>query len=297
MKEKTKQKKSVLGKGMAALLQSQTAVNKTNLENRPVGQTNQTLSIDKIVANKDQPRKIFSDNELKELAASIKENGIIQPLIVRQIEENKFQIIAGERRYRASKLLGLKEVPVVIKKTTEKETMVMAIIENVQREDLNCVEEALAYYNLIQEFKLTQEEVAKKIGKSRSSIANSLRLLTLPKNVLSLLKEDALSFGHGKILVSVKDEKLCEIYAKEVVRNNLSVRDLEELVKTKTPQKSQEKQKKKQYDSELDALKRKLESQTGFHLNIKRNTAGSGSIQIKFTDTNELNSIIEFLQS
>ena len=141
MKEKTKQKKSVLGKGMAALLQSQTAVNKNNLEARAPQQSTQTLSIDKITANKDQPRKIFSDNELNELAASIKENGIIQPLIVRQVDENKYQIIAGERRFRASKLIGLKEVPVVIKKTTEKETMVMAIIENVQREDLNCVEE------------------------------------------------------------------------------------------------------------------------------------------------------------
>lgn len=291
----TKPKKSVLGKGMAALLQTQTIANKS-----PINETrtshNLTLPLTKIEANKDQPRKIFKESDLSELAASIKENGIIQPIIVREVEGGKFQIIAGERRFRASKLVGLTEVPVVIKKTTEKETMVMAIIENVQRADLNCVEESLAYYNLLNEFKLTQEEVAKKIGKSRSSIANSLRLLTLPKDVLSLLKEEALSFGHGKILVSVKDSKLCEVYAKEVVRNNLSVRDLEDLVKNKVPEKKAPKA-SKVYDSELDNLKRKLESQTGFHMNLKRNSKGAGSLQIKFNNNSELNSIIEFLQN
>lgn len=290
----TKQKKSVLGKGMAALLQSQTSVNKSPIQGSRT-ETNNMLPIAKLEANKDQPRKIFNDSELSELAASIKENGIIQPLIVREIEGGKFQIIAGERRFRASKLIGLTEVPVVIKKTTEKETMVMAIIENVQREDLNCVEESLAYYNLLNEFKLTQEEVAKKIGKSRSSIANSLRLLTLPKSVLSLLKEEALSFGHGKILVSVKDSSLCEVYAKETVRNNLSVRDLEDLVKNKAPEKKVANS-KKSFDAELDNLKRKLESQTGFHLNLKRNAKGAGSLQIKFQNDTELNSIIDFLQ-
>lgn len=297
-KNNPKTKKSVLGKGMAALLQSTTATTlepETSTKKRI--KENHFLLINKLVANKDQPRKIFKNDELEELRNSIKENGIIQPILVRPLDDGMYEIIAGERRFRAAKLAGLVEVPVVIKKATTKEMSVMAIIENVQRSDLNCVEEALAYYHLLNEFKLTQEEVAKKIGKKRSSVTNSLRLLKLPKSVLALLKEESLSLGHGKVLASVKESDLCEMYAREVVRNELSVRDLENLIKEgegQSPVNHKKKKKTKAYDRELDQITQELERKTGFHLNVKRNAKGAGSLQIKFTDKVELNSIIEY---
>ena len=164
------------------------------------------ISVTEIKPNPNQPRRIFKSSDLQELTASVKENGILQPLIVTKAQDKGFVLIAGERRLRAAKNAGIEKVPAVIRKVTDRESLIFAILENVQRSDLNCIEEALAYYQLMDDFKLTQEEAAKKLGKERSTVANFLRLLKLPKQVLELLQKEFLTFGHGKVLAGVDKE-------------------------------------------------------------------------------------------
>jgi ParB family chromosome partitioning protein len=302
---KSKTNKAQLGKGMAALLGAGAApiganatepkkaakeVKKELTDNGPF-----MVSISEIRANKEQPRKIFKDKEIMELSASIKENGIIQPLIVTQDEDGKFLLIAGERRLRASKLAGIEMVPVVVKRATKKDTLVMAIIENVQRSDLNCVEEALAYYQLKNDFELTQEEVAKKIGKDRSAIANYLRILHLPREVLQFLQKEELTFGHAKVLVALKDDEKIKRLARETIDENLSVRELEKLIKSKKTKKSKESN--PYFDEKVDALKNKLEKKTGFHFDLKSKANGAGQVTIKFNNEAEFNDIYEYLMS
>ena len=253
-----KKKSSALGRGAAALfgnvtqseeapnpsvveaakakLESALGANKTEVivkEKAPDFNEGPLLvAIDDIKPNPNQPRKIFKEKDLEELSLSIKENGVIQPLIITRNDEG-FVLIAGERRLKASKMAGLEKVPVVLKRGTEKDKMVMAIIENVQRSDLNCVEEALAYFQLMDEFSLTQEEVAKKIGKDRSTIANFLRILKLPRPVIELVQKELLSFGHAKILASLKEREEILRFGNLAVAENLSVRELETLIKKK----------------------------------------------------------------
>ncbi len=295
--------KSQLGKGMAALLgggNSPLIPNPTENnqpEKKNTGFNMPTLvNVSQITPNKEQPRKIFKDKELKELSDSIKENGIIQPLIVAE-QDGKLLLIAGERRLRAAKLAGLKQVPIVVKKVTKKETLVMAIIENVQRSDLNCVEEALSYYQLMSEFELTQEEVAKKIGKERSTIANFLRILKLPREVIGMVQKEQLSFGHAKVLVSVKDDERVKRLANDVLADNLSVRELEQLIKSGNKKKKPIVEKNKYFDSRLDSLKNKLEKKTGFQFAVNSSDKGAGSINIKFSNEAEFNDIYEYLMT
>ncbi|MEX0799242.1 MAG: ParB/RepB/Spo0J family partition protein [Bacteriovoracaceae bacterium] len=298
MKQTTKQK-TALGKGMGALLGAGAVPAQNNLERESGRQLNESaylLPIEKIKANKDQPRKIFKDKEIAELSASIKENGIIQPLTVQSQEDGLFLLIAGERRLRAAKLAGLNQVPVVIKKATKKDTLVMAIIENVQRSDLNCVEEALAYYQLMNEFELTQEEVAKKIGKERSTIANFLRVLKLPREVIQHLQKEDLSFGHAKVLASLKDDEKIKRLSREAIDNHWSVRELEKNIKSKRSVSVKEKS-NPFFDEKLDAVKRKLEEKTGYHFDLKTKSSGAGTISIKYNNEAEFNDIFEYLVS
>lgn len=299
--------KPQLGRGMAALLGNSPAAYadapekaapiEPNKQAAPVGpiETQPMLvDVEKIVANKAQPRKIFKEKELLELSESIKENGVIQPILVHE-KDGMFEIVAGERRYRASRLAGLTKVPVIVKRATKKEVLVMSIIENVQRSDLNCVEEALAYFQLMNEFELTQEEVAKKIGKERSTIANFLRILKLPKDVIVSLQKDLLSFGHAKILVGINDDETVKRLANEVIAKGLSVRELEELAKkSKKPSKTSEKDNKfiaEQYTQ----LRNKLEQKTGYHFDVKAKKNGAGEITIKFSNEAEFNDIFAYL--
>lgn len=297
-------KKMALGKGIASLIQqtpnqllSQDLKEKMKADNaRPEVQIEtqpSLMEISQIITNPNQPRKIFKEKELEELSASIIENGIIQPLIVSKTD-NGYELIAGERRLRASKLAGLKKVPVVIKRATEKDRVVMSIIENIQRTDLNCVEEALAYYQLMDEFKLTQEEVAKKLGKDRSNIANHLRILKLPKDVINLLQKEMLTFGHAKILASIKDREKAIRLANETAVEQLSVRDLEKLIKSNGKRRS-ESSDNPFFDDKLDSFKAKLEKQTGFHFAIKAGKNGSGQIALKYSNEAEFNDIFEYL--
>jgi ParB family chromosome partitioning protein len=187
-------------------------------------------NVDEIVANQYQPRRDFEEGALNDLAESIRTHGIIQPLVVRRGEDNKLHLIAGERRLRASKLAGLKQVPIVLRKSSDKERLELALIENIQREDLNCVEVALSYFQLSEDFRLTQEEIAKRVGKDRVSVANHLRLLKLPESILEDLRKNAITFGHGRALLSVADPvKRMEI-RNRIVEKSLSVRETERLV-------------------------------------------------------------------
>ena len=190
------------------------------------------LDIGDIKANEFQPRRDFDQQALEELAQSIRENGLIQPLVVRK-SENGYELIAGERRLRASKIAGLKMVPVVIRKSTDREALELAIVENIQREDLNCVDEALAYFQLMQEFQLSQEELAKRMGKDRATIANALRVLKLSDFILVELKKGSLSRGHAKALLGVEDTADRERLAKEILEKSMSVRQAEKAAQEK----------------------------------------------------------------
>lgn len=303
----TMKQKPQLGKGMAALLgggpigahtertlhepvsQQQPQQTRTVVEHQPM-----LVPVEKIITNKAQPRKIFKEKDLLELAESIKENGVIQPLIVAEAVDGHFELIAGERRLRASKLAGLERVPVLVKRATKKDQVVMSIIENVQRADLNCVEEGLAYFQLMNEFGLTQEEVAKKVGKERSTVANFLRILKLPKDVIMLLNKEQLSFGHAKILVGLSDDEFAKRLANEAATKQLSVRELEDMVKAgkKAPK---AKEGKNMVAERYDQLRDRLEKKTGFHFGVKSKKNGAGSITIKFSNEAEFNDVFSFL--
>lgn len=312
-------KKLALGKGIASLLQdTPNQILRSNLSDLDsvkadpslMSETNigtdsssnvfdsASMEIEKIKTNPEQPRKIFDEIKLEELADSIKENGILQPLIVTKNGED-IELVAGERRLRAARLAGLNKVPVVFKRTTEKERMVFAILENVQRDDLNCVEEALAYYRLISELKLTQEEVAKKLGKSRAAISNLLRLLKLPREVIDMLQKDEISLGHGKVLLSLDSEESIINYAKRSIQDQLSVRDLERIIKAKD-QFSKKSERNPELLSFLNEriknLEGSLESKIGARVKLKlKGSDKKGKIEIPYKSIDEFNSIYDAL--
>jgi ParB family chromosome partitioning protein len=291
----TTTKKTVLGKGIASLIdtseipseiRSFAMATEASTENgHGPKQGILMVGINLIKTNPSQPRKIFKEKELAELANSIRENGIIQPLIVSKTDKG-FELIAGERRLKAARIAGLSQVPVIVKMATDRDKMVMSIIENVQRSDLNCVEEALAYYQLMDEYKLTQEDVAKKVGKERSTVANFLRILKLPRIVIDLLQKEQLSFGHAKVLAAVEPDRV-ESLAAVAVKQNLSVRELERLLGRKGSEKAAVP------NDEFDYFRQKLEERTGFRFKLKGKN-GKGVISIKFRDKKEFNTIYEY---
>ena len=304
--------KLALGKGIASLLETKTYnEEEVDIEGFKEAIAQQTRSpheskesdrmerphmvnLKGLRVNPYQPRKVFKEGPLQELANSIKENGLIQPIVVSQLEDNQFEIISGERRFRACQILGLNQVPVLVKRVTDRDKLAMAIIENVQRSDFNCIEEGLAYYRLMDEFHLTQEEVAKKMGKERSTVANFLRILKLPREVVELLQKEKLSFGHGKVLVGIKDQERCIRIAKEVFEKNLSVRHTEEFIRKE--QKEGEKGiRQRPFDQDLDFLREALEKKTGHHFVFKGKSNGAGQIIIHYNDKSELNRIFDDL--
>ena len=276
--------KQALGKGLGALIPDLSSLN--DKEKKALGIAE--LELDKIVPNEFQPRKTFHDEGLKELAASIKEHGVIQPIIVHRIGTN-YGLIAGERRWRAARLAGLKTIPALVKEATKRELIEQALIENIQREDLNPLEAAEAYKRLQDEFKLTQEDLAKRVGKERSTITNFLRVLGLPKEVKQELAAGALSMGHAKALLSLERVRDQLQAAALIVKNGLSVREAEAIAsKLKNPPKD----KKARVSHELKAVEEKLRKSLGTKVSIAQ-TAKGGRIVIEYYSPEELDRILE----
>lgn len=219
-------RKGGLGKGLDVLFED----NSTGFDESSSNIV--TLRLSDIEPNKEQPRKEFDIEALTELADSIKEHGIIQPLVVRRLDDGRYSLVAGERRWRASRMAGLSEVPVIIKELSDKEAMEIALIENLQREDLNVIEEALGYRQLMEKYDMTQEELSQRVGKSRPVIANALRLLNLPDEVIKMVKNNEISSGHARALLRLQDENTIIETAKNIVKKGLSVRDIEKIGKT-----------------------------------------------------------------
>ena len=263
-----------------------------------IGETKTEININKVlisdlISNKFQPRKIFDKESLQDLTNSIRERGIIQPIIVRKSKNDisKYEIIAGERRWISAQRAGLHEVPVVISDVDDLRSLEFAIVENVQREDLNAIEEARGYQRLIEEFSYDQEKVAQFIGKSRSHIANFLRLLSLPESVIKLVETQKLSPGHAKILVGLDN---AEFVANKIVEKKLSVRQSENFVKIFKAKKHSHKTPK---DINLQALETSIREKIGLNVLIKNKKNNSGSLLFEYKDLDQLNKIIEIIKS
>ena len=252
------------------------------------------VKITKIEPNREQPRKHFDEEALNELAESIKHYGLISPILV-QDKKDHYEIIAGERRWRAAKIAGLKEVPVIIREYTEREIAEIALIENVQREDLNAIEEAMGYKRLIEEFDLKQEEVAECVSKSRSAITNSLRLLKLSEEVQKYLVDGELSMGHARALLAVEDSEKQTFLAKKIINEKLSVRDVEKLVKNlDKPVKEKpapDTQLQAIYESYEEKIKQSLATKVKISPSVK--TKGAGKFEIEFYSTEDFERILE----
>lgn len=286
-------RKTSLNKGLQALLgeTTKTQPTKTPKTKTKTTETTNELSISAIKANQYQPRTSFDEKKLKELSESIKKHGVIQPVLVRQ-EGKNFELIAGERRLRASKLAGLKKIPAVVAKITNTQSLEIAILENVQREDLNPLEVSKGYQRLREEFGYTQDQVAKSVGKPRSSIANSLRLLTLPPKVQKELESGGLSEGHGKVLLGVEQNKIDQLL-EVVLAEGLSVRALEALLQEQKPQTQKNKKQKSRDEINLESA---LSSKLGSKVSIE-DTKGKGKMVIKYYSYDELDGIIEKISS
>lgn len=269
------------------------AVTKTEV----VKKVEQTLNINRIEPNKNQPRKEFNEDALQELADSIKQFGVIEPLVVVK-RKGYYELIAGERRWRAARLAGLKEVPVVIKDYDDQQIVEIALIENIQREDLNPIEEAHAYERLIQEFNLTQDEVAERVSKSRTTVTNALRLLKLTEKVQQMLIDDMLSTGHVRALITITEPQLQYETAMYIFDKKLSVRETESYVKKLLNKKPKEKTSEKE-DSELSflykAIENRLKESLGTKTTIKAKTKDSGKIEIEYYSQEDLERITQLL--
>ena len=274
--------KKGLGRGLSSLIGETKVESQKNL-----------LPVSELVPNKYQPRKIFEETNLEELSNSIKERGMIQPIIVRKSndDKSKFEIIAGERRWLAAQKAGLHNVPVVITEADDLKSLEFAIVENVQRHDLNPLEEAQGYKRLIDEFSYDQEKVSKFIGKSRSYITNSLRLLTLPEDVINLIQTQKLTTGHAKILVGLDN---ASFVASKIVSKKLSVRQTESFVKIFKKKKQKSTTEK---DTNIIALELSISNKIGLNVDIKNNKRNRGKISFEYKDLDQLNKIIDIIKS
>jgi ParB family chromosome partitioning protein len=280
-------KTGVLGKGLSSLIPE----NDFQDNNKELVIN---IDINLIKPNKDQPRKHFDNEKLIELANSIKEHGIIQPIVVKK-EEQIYVIIAGERRWRAAKLLNLKEVPVIIKELSDVEVVQISLIENIIREDLNPIEEATAYKKLLHDFNLTQEQISKQVSKSRSTIANSLRLLNLDERIQGYLIEGVLSEGHGRTILSLESKEDQYIVAQKVIDENLNVRQTELLVRNYYKSSTKKENKKGENDIYYKEIKSKLENHFNTKISISNNSKNKGKIEIEYYSPEDLQRIIEIL--
>lgn len=283
-------KKGGLGRGINSLLSDNSL--EENMSSQAI-----KLNILDIEPNKEQARKQFDEAALSELADSIAQHGVLQPLLVRPIFGGGYQLIAGERRWRASRIAGLTQVPVIIKELSDDEAAVISLIENLQREDLNPVEEALGFASLIKDFDLTQEEAAKRVGKSRPVVANALRLLKLPEKVLDYVRENKLSAGHARAIAAIDDEKTALLAAEAVIEKGLSVRETERMVKALTAEKKAKKPSKSRH-SFFDEVELSLNNSLGRKAKvITKDGKECGTLEIAFFDKDDLARIANILSA
>ena len=278
--------KKGLGKGLEALISS---TNQLEENNRNVLE----IKINDVEPNAEQPRKVFDQEKLETLAQSIKEHGVVQPIVVRK-EGARYIIVAGERRWRASKMAGLKTIPVVVKDLTDKEVMEIALIENLQREDLNPIEEAEAYQRLMNEFQMTQEDVSKVVGRSRAAIANSVRLLSLAKEVQEMISDGRLTSGHARTLITINDNQRQKELATQIIEKGLNVRDTEKLAAKEDKRSVPKKAAKSKDKPEVTDLVENLKMIFGTKIELQRGK-DKGKIVIEYYSDEEFDRIIELL--
>lgn len=283
--------KGGLGKGLGALL-GEDAVR----QDQQQGQGSLLLPISQVQPSAGQPRKRFDEVALQDLSDSIRLHGVIQPLTVRRLGSGYYQIIAGERRWRAAKLAGLKEIPAVVIEADDRKAAELAMIENLQREDLNPIEEAAGYKTLIEEYGLTQEEAARQVGKSRPAVANALRLLELPDPVKQLLEEGRLTAGHARAILAAPGKSLQRALAQQVVDGGLSVRQTEALAKRMGQNEKEKPAKEDPYRIYRDAAAKSLSTQLGRKVNIIQG-AKKGKVELEYYDDNDLNALLELLET
>lgn len=287
-----------LGRGLDSLIPAidNKGTGKKTVENAEKGPET-IVNITKVEPNREQPRKNFDEDALLELSESIKQFGLLQPILV-QDRKDYYEIIAGERRWRAAKLAGLKEVPVIIKNYTEQEIVEISLIENIQREDLNPIEEALAYKRLLEEFNLKQDEVAERVSKSRTAVTNSMRLLKLSDEVQRMIVDEMITTGHARALLGVSDPEEQYLLAQRIFDEKLSVREIEKIVKNMG--KPAKVKKEKSVDENLQVIyqdiSEKLKTRFGTKVNIVPKENGSGKIEIEFYSHDELDRILEYMK-
>ncbi|OKL41717.1 ParB/RepB/Spo0J family partition protein [Pontibacter flavimaris] len=298
-KNSAAKRKGGLGRGLGSLLEGNKYTGKTESSTFNDVNTIADIAIEYIQTNPYQPRTHFDQAALEELAESIKVQGIIQPITVRQLGPNSFQLISGERRYQASKIAGLTVIPAYIRKADDQQMLEMALIENIQRENLNAIEIALSYQRLLTECSLKQEELGDRVGKKRTTVTNYLRLLKLPPDIQIALRDNVISMGHARALINIDTIELQLDVFKEVVAKELSVRKVEELVRNlQNARKKPDAQQKllfNKYEEELKTVESKLATQFGTKIQVKANNEGKGEIKIPFVSVDELNRILEIL--
>lgn len=287
-----------LGKGLDALIPVSNDVKnkKVNGPGEKEKGPETLVKITMVEPNREQPRKTFDEDALNELAESIKQFGLLQPILV-QDRKDHYEIIAGERRWRAAKIAGLKEVPVIIKNLTEQEIVEISLIENIQRENLNPIEEALAYKKLLNEFHLKQEEVAERVSKSRTAVTNSMRLLKLEEEVQKMVVDEMITTGHARALLGIEDGEQQIACAKKIVDEKLSVRDIEKLVKNMNkPAKEKKASKDKSVDFIYQDIEEKLKLSLGTKVSVSAKENGAGKIEIEFYSNDDLERLLEILK-
>ncbi|WP_436516706.1 ParB/RepB/Spo0J family partition protein [Ekhidna sp. To15] len=294
MAESKFKKRSGLGRGLGALLEDSGEKEKISGSGATPKGAISEIEITKIETNPWQPRTDFDEGALNDLAESIKVQGIIQPITVRALSDKEFQLISGERRLQASKKAGLKTIPAYIRIADDQQMLEMALIENIQRENLNAIEIALSYQRLLAECDLKQEQLGDRVGKNRSTVTNYLRLLKLPPDIQVALRDGKLSMGHARALISVDDVSLQLDIFNQIIKQDLSVRKVEELVRSKD-KKEEKETKTLAIDPEIKKLQTKLSSHFGSKIAIKSNDQNKGEIKIPFSSTDELNRILDIM--
>ena len=289
-------KSDKIGKSSGKNIEKKSEIDESKKETEKSGTGEMMVKINQVEPNRDQPRKDFDEDALLELSDSIKQFGVLQPLLV-QKKKDYYEIIAGERRWRAAKLAGVKEIPVIVKDFTEQEVVEISLIENIQRENLNPIEEAMAFKRLLEEFNLKQDEVAERVSKSRTAVTNSMRLLKLSERVQQMIIDDMITTGHARALLAIDDEEQQYILATKVFDEKLSVRETEKLVKSlKNPKKPVVKEKIEHmfvYDDIVDKMKNVM----GTKVNINAKANGKGKIEIEYYSEEELERIYDLIMS